>query len=158
MNLVPESDNSLSEVPQDPVVSGKWVVLALLAFGVSTTAFMWLFTYYSNKPFIPLRHALVKEFSRESSPNVQGGKDRGRGPVLLRIIMNVKFDPNQKSGTVPAEVNAMERRVAELAREHLDLTQYEKWVFILVHYNPESLPDRLERKREIQDIIAGRFE
>lgn len=149
--------NATSELPAESTISGKWVVLALLGFGIFTTSFMWLYTYYSNKPFIPMRHALVQEFSRESSPNVQGGKEKGRGPSMLRVIMNVKFNPNEKSGTVPQEVRAMERRVAELAREHLDLTEYEQWVFILVHYNPESTPDRFESKRPIAEIIENRL-
>jgi len=144
-------------MPPDATISGKWVVLALLGFGIFTTSFMWCYTYFSNKPFIPLRHALVQEFSRESSPNVQGGKERGRGPNMLRIILNVKFDPTAKTGTAPEEVKAMERRVAELAREHLDLKQYERWVFILVHYNPESVPDRFESKRDIAEIIENRL-
>jgi hypothetical protein len=146
-----------SDVASESTISGKWVVIALLTFGVFTTSFMWIYTYLSNKPYIPLRHALVQEFSRASSPNVQGGKERGRGPNLLRIILTVNFDPTQTTDGVPAQVAAMERRAAELAREHLDLKKYELWAFILVHYRPEMTPTRWESKREISEIIEGQL-
>jgi hypothetical protein len=146
-----------SEIPTDSTISGKWIVIALLSFGIFTTGFMWIYTYLSNKPFIPLRHALVQEFSRAAAPNVQGGKDRGRGPNMLRIIMNVEFDPSRKTDGVPAQVAAMEHRVADLARENLDLNQYDQWVFILVHYKPESIPSRLETKREMSEIIENKL-
>lgn len=151
----PETENA--EVANETTISGKWVVLALLSFGVFLTGFMWIYTYLSNKPFIPLRHAIVKEYTRASSPIVQGGKVRGRGPGILRILMNVEFDPTIKTDGVPAKVTAMEHRIAELAREHLDLSQYERWEFILVYYKPETIPLRWESKRDMSEILENRI-
>jgi hypothetical protein len=146
-----------SPITTEATISGKWVVLAILSFGVFLTGFMWIYTYLSNKPFIPLRHAIIKEYSRATSPIVQGGKERGRGASILRIVMNVEFDPTEKTDGVPLKVAGIERRVAELARENLDLKEYERWEFFLVYYPPEALPKRWESKRDISEIREDRF-
>lgn len=156
-NPSPTPENTNSEIATETTISGKWVVLAVLSFGIFLTGFMWIYTYLSNKPFIPLRHAIVQEYSRASAPNIQGGKERGRGPNKLRIILNVDFDPTQKDEGVPAKVAAMEHRVAELVQEHLDLKEYERWEFILVFYPPEATPKRLESKRDISEVVENLF-
>ena len=98
LNALMTSEPSPTTMPaEDQGVPGKYVVLAMLAFGICLTGFMWLYTYFNNQPFIPLRHALVQKFKRETSPRVEGGKERGRGPSKLRIVLTVKFDPLQET-------------------------------------------------------------
>ena len=139
--------------PRDSGVSGKYVVIAILAFGICTTGFMWVYTYFNNRPFIPLRHALVQRFSRETSPRVEGGKERGRGPNKLRIVLVVKFDPSLETPENQKLRSEMERDALALARQHLDLSVYEKWEFILIRYIPEGLPKRWESKRDMAEVL-----
>jgi hypothetical protein len=152
-----DAENIPSPITTESTISGKWVVLAMLSFAILLTGFMWIYTYLSNKPFIPLRHAIIKEYSRATSPIVQGGKERGRGSSILRIVMNVEFDPTEKTDGVPQKVAGIEHRVAELARENLDLKEYDRWEFFLVYYPPEALPKRWESKRDISEIREDRF-
>lgn len=140
---------AVSDPPSSGGVSGKLVVIALFAFGISTTSFLWFYTYLNNRPFIDLRHALYQEYGRECSPRVEGGQERGRGPYLLRVVINVDFDPTSKAADVVRKVTQMEERCQALARLHHDLAPYEKWAFILVYYQPEGLPKRYEILREM---------
>lgn len=148
------SETSPTATPADDQgVPGKYVVLAMLAFGVGLTGFMWLYTYFNNQPFIPLRHALVEKFKRETSPRVEGGKERGRGPSKLRIVLTVKFDPSQESPDNQKLRTGMERDTLVLANQHLDLSQYERWEFILIRYVAEAVPQRWESKREMSEVL-----
>ncbi len=149
-------DDSSTDPSRTPSISGKYVVLAMLGFGIFTTAFMWIYTYVNNKPFIPLRHALVQKFQRETSPRVEGGKERGRGPSKLRIVLTVQFDPSLATPEMKAQREEMEREALDLARQHLDLSQYERWEFILIRYTPEGLPKRWESKRDMADVRAAK--
>lgn len=155
--------SSESQAPNEPAegpvkatqISGKYVVLAMLGFGIFTTAFMWIYTYLNNKPFIPLRQALVQRFTRQAAPRVEGGKERGRGPNKLRIVLTVDFDPTQDTPEIKTRRESMEQEAIELARQHLDLSPYERWEFILIRYTPEGLPKRWERKRDISEIRSS---
>lgn len=141
--------------PDQPGIPGKYVVLAILAFGIFTTSFMWLYTYFNNRPFMPLRHALVQRFKRETSPRVEGGKERGRGPNKFRIVLTVDFDPSLDTPENKRLRSTMEQDAIALAKQHLDLSPYEKWEFILIRYTPEGLPKRWESKREMSDVLQG---
>lgn len=136
----------------EPGIPGKYVVMAMLAFGILTTGTMWLYTYFNNRPFIPLRHALVQRFKRETSPRVEGGKERGRGPSKLRIVLTVDFDPSLETPENQKLRSTMEQDALALAKQHLDLSPYEKWEFILIRYTPEGLPKRWESKREMSEV------
>lgn len=150
-------DESPLEVPRAASVPGKYVVLAMLGFGICATGFMWIYTYLSNRPFIPLRHALVQKFKRESSPRVEGGKERGRGPAKLRVVLAVRFDPTADTPEAKTQRETMERETITLAKQHLDISQYQAWEFILIRYSPEGLPKRWTSQRDIADIQAGRY-
>jgi hypothetical protein len=141
--------------PDQPGIPGKYVVLAILAFGIFTTSFMWLYTYFNNRPFMPLRHALVQRFKRETSPRVEGGKERGRGANKFRIVLTVDFDPSLDTPENRQLRSTMEQDAIALAKQHLDLSPYEKWEFILIRYTPEGLPKRWESKREMSDVLQG---
>ena len=139
----------------EPGIPGKYVVMAMLAFGIFTTSFMWLYTYFNNRPFIPLRHALVQRFTRETSPRVEGGKERGRGPSKLRIVLTVQFDPSLETPENQKLRSSMEQDALTLAKQHLDLSPYEKWEFILIRYTPEGVPKRWESKREMSEVTKS---
>ncbi len=137
---------------EEPGIPGKYVVIAMLTFAIMTTGTMWLYTYFNNRPFIPLRHALVQRFKRETSPRVEGGKERGRGPSRLRIVLTVDFDPSLETPENKQLRETMEQDAIALAKQHIDLSIYEKWEFILIRYTPEGLPKRWESKREMADV------
>jgi hypothetical protein len=146
----------MSTAPTEPIrepgIPGKYVVIAMLCFGICTTGFMWIYTYLNNRPFIPLRHALVQRFKRETSPRVEGGKERGRGASKLRIVLTVQFDPSLETPENQKLRSGMEQDAIALAKQHLDLTPYERWEFILIRYTPEGLPKRWESKRDMSEL------
>lgn len=152
-----ESQSSASNEPVESSIKsrsipGKYVVLAMLGFGIFTTGFMWIYTYLNNKPYIPLRHALVERFTRQTAPRVEGGRERGRGPNKLRIVLTVDFDPTLVTPEMKTRRETMEREAIDLARQHLDLSPYERWEFILIRYTPEGLPKRWESKRDMSEV------
>ena len=147
------SSEQPSPIEQERSISGKYVVMAILAFGIFTTGFMLVYTYLNNRPFIPLRHALVQRFSRETSPRVEGGKERGRGASKFRIVLTVQVDPSLETPENQKLRSTMEQDALALAKQHLDLSVYEKWEFILIRYTPEGLPKRWESKRDMAEVL-----
>lgn len=101
-------------------IRGQWVVLALILFGVSATAFLWLYTWFDTRPFQPLYHALSAEFDDAVPLQVKGGRPK-KGPPTLRIVMRSEFDPHQDEERFSRSVD----KVARLAARHQDLSRYE---------------------------------
>lgn len=123
----------------DKGVSGSRVVLAMFCFAGMVTGVLWYYTYLHRKPFIPLRISLAEVFGRERTIRVEGGRDK-QGPVTLRIVMNIDFDPQSDR----EKIASMRKQVLELAGENLDLTEYEIFEFNLVYLVPESEPLRYQ--------------
>ena len=75
-------------------VSGRWMVLGLIAFGVLTTGALWTYWNLHVGPFRPMQDALAVTFPH-SSPRVDGGQRKmHKGtPKVLRVVMRVDFDP-----------------------------------------------------------------
>jgi hypothetical protein len=102
--------------------SGRWVVLAMFAFGISATALLWLYWELHTQPFRALQQAIVHEFPG-SNPRVQGGQKKmhKHTPRVLQIVMRVDFDPVAGE----AESNQVAERIAELARRNHDVATYD---------------------------------
>ncbi len=105
-------------------ISGRFVVVVMLAFSVVVVAAMALYWEMYTRPFRPLQDAIAAEFP-ESGPRVIGGRHRSHepgSPASLRIIIQVDFDPNAD------EFRSMEtaQRLARLAAERVDLTEYDE--------------------------------
>jgi hypothetical protein len=144
-----------SEVAGDAAgVPGRWVVIAMFVFGLSATGFLWTYSKLHYAPFVPLQRALVAEFSRKAMPRVEGGRHRG-GPMILRVVMTVDFDPNSELEGIPERVRQMESRIIELARQHQDLSKYEDLEIYLVHRISDSELQRHEFKHKIAGLAAA---
>lgn len=95
-----------------------------------------MFVYWDQhtRPFRSLREAIGREF-RHSRPNVEGGRQKGRGPWTLRISMSVDFPPAEDSPRATEIVN----RVLELAHQHHDTTDVDKIEINLIQFVPQEL-------------------
>jgi hypothetical protein len=131
---------------QFKTISGRWVVVALLTFGVAATATLWIYSKMELAPFVPLLKALRAEFP-DSKAQVKGGRHK-REPPLLRIVMQVDYTPVETD----VRVQKMFQGVVALAKEHLDLSQYENFELYVVHYIPEKNPERILIQRKISEL------
>jgi hypothetical protein len=147
------SNSELESIPQGREVSGKWVVAAMFAFAIVLTGFLWKYTQMHRAPFLPLRSALTKEFTKAASPRVEGGRHR-RGPMTLRVVLNVDFDPSSKTDKTAKQVDQIASRIIELASQNLNLEPYEVIEIFLVQLVPEGTPQRLEIKLDQAEIRA----
>lgn len=138
--------NDPSQNVSFPTVSGRWVVLAMLGFGVIMTGAIWAFSKFELEPFQPLARAIKAEFP-ESHPHVKGGRPK-KLPPLLRIVMQVNFTPRETDDRVTHIVD----RVISLAKEHVDLAEYEKLEIHIVHYVPEKNPEHVTIERKMSEL------
>lgn len=128
-------------------------MLGMFVFGICATSFLWVYTYLHYAPFKELRQALIAEYSREAMPRVDGGKEKGRGPRMLRVVLSVDFDPEDKSPEAATKIASIEKRVGELAKQHVDLTGYEEMEVCLVHLIPEAIPKRHETRKPLKEMV-----
>src|SRR5260370_7154001 len=122
--------------PQFKTVSGRWVVIGMLAFGVLATGTLWIYSKLELAPFLPLRKALNDEFP-QSKPRVEGGRAKNQ-PPLLRVVMQVDFTPSE---TDP-RVMKMFERVVPLPNHHLNLSKFENFYLHLIPSIPHNNPVR----------------
>lgn len=118
-------------------ISGTKVVIGMLTVGVMATGLLFLYFELHTRPFRPLREALGREF-KHSRPNVEGGRLKGRGPMILRISMSVPFDPYVEE-TKATELNS---RVLDISRQYHDLETFEQVQINLIYFVPESAAKR----------------
>ena len=123
------------EPAPDRVVSGRWIVVVILGIGVVASAALWWYTELHRRPFRPLREAIAREFPR-SAPKVEGGQRKAhRGtPRILRITLQVEFDPNEDE----ARTRTMIAVLGRLAREYGQVDQYAVFEVHLVKFRPEQ--------------------
>jgi len=116
------------------VVSGRVVVIGMFAFGLATTACLWIFWDRHTEPFRAIESALAAEFVG-SRPDVQGGqrKMHKQSPRILRIVLRVAFDPEQDQ----QQAEQFAQRIADFVREHHDVTPYETIEMRLYQLVPE---------------------
>lgn len=129
---------------------GRTVVLGMIGFGVVMVFSMWLYWEMYTRPFRPLQTAINAEFPG-SSPRVVGGRHKshreGSAP-LLRIVVRVEFDPNTADEPV---LQQYVDRLHALAREHLDLSQYE---MLEIHLY-QRVPEDETRRRKFEIPLEG---
>ena len=119
----PPGPESAAPVGAGGGTGGRWVVLAMFAFGLLATGGMWLYWELHTRPFRPLQEAIVQAFPG-SNPRVQGGQAKmHKGtPRILRIVMRVDFDPVSQAD----RAQQVASQVAALARRHQDLSRYDR--------------------------------
>jgi len=132
--------------PQFKTVSGRWVVIGMLAFGILAAGTLWVYSKLELAPFLPLRKALQDEFP-QSKPRVEGGRPRNQ-PPLLRVVMHVDFTPSESD----PRVMTMFERIVALAKQHVNLAEFENFELHVVHYIPEKNPERILIERKISDL------
>jgi len=127
-------------------ISGRGMVLALLAFGVLTTSAMWVYWTLHVGPFRPFQDALAAAFPH-SSPRVDGGQRKmHKGtPKILRVVLRVEFDPVTESARGEEVVNVVE----QIARKHLDMDAYEELEVFLF----QGVPEQEVRQQEYMRIL-----
>jgi len=151
------SENSPPEIypPSDDTggISGRWVILGILLLAVAATAFEWNYMRLHRAPFIPLREAIAESFGRTSKVKIDGGRNK-RGPMTLRIVIDVPFDPTAESEK--AQSLEFLQRLEKLAVENVNLNEYEFIQIYLVLNVPEGTPKRLEHRRPVADLTAAK--
>ena len=122
------------------------MVIGMLAFGILTTGTLWVYSKLELAPFLPLRKALHDEFP-ESKPRVEGGRARNQ-PPLLRVVMQVDFAPAESD----PRVTRIFERVVALAKEHVNLGDFENFELHVVHYIPQKTPERILIERKVSEL------
>ncbi|HET6326373.1 MAG TPA: hypothetical protein VFG04_16990 [Planctomycetaceae bacterium] len=122
-------------------ISGRGMVLGMLAFGVLTTTSMWVYWTLHTGPFRPFQDALAAAFPH-SSPRVDGGQQKmHKGtPRILRVVMRVDFDPTADAARGEKVVDSIE----QIAGRYLDLSTYDE----LEVYLFEGVPEKDVRQQE----------
>ncbi len=136
---------------QQPRVNGRIVVLGMFAFGVVMTSALGLYWEFYTRPFRALQTAIDHEYPG-CTPRVIGGRHKSHktdNPSVLRVIVNVEFDP-----TVPdsAEAAAMVTHLGELAQHHVDLSDYETLDVHLLQRVPEQENRQQSFSRSVADL------
>ena len=139
--------SQFEEVPAPRTISGKWVVLALFAFGLLAVGVIWTYAVVELGPFEPLARALQAEFPG-SRPHVKGGTPRNK-PPLLRIILEVDFTPTADD----PRIITMTERVMALAKQHIQLSEYEDFELHFVRYVPESGVQRVTIEKKVKELF-----
>jgi len=130
-----EPSNRVAAKPKE--ISGSAVVIGMLTLGIAATALLFIYFELHTRPFRPLREAIGREF-RHSRPNVEGGRLKGRGPMILRISLSVPFDPTLDVEKA-AELNS---RILQMARQYHDLATFEQIQINLIRFVPEGTAKR----------------
>ena len=122
---------------KDREISGTTVVIGMITVGLMATGLLFLYFELHTRPFRPLREALGREF-KHSRPNVEGGRLKGRGPMILRMSLSVPFDPFVED----LKATELNRRVLEIAGQYHDLASFEQVQVNLIRFVPESTAKR----------------
>lgn len=128
------SPSQVSAPKRSAEISGRVLVLVLLALGITATALLYVYWEQQTRPFRPLREAIGREF-RHSRPNVEGGRPKGRGPWTLRVSLSVDFPPAEDTARATEVFN----RVIEIAKQHHDLGTIDRLEVNLIQFVPQEL-------------------
>ena len=102
----------------DPEISGKAVILCMMAFAMLMTGLMWSYWKWNLAPFLPLQQAIVAvEHFKDSRPVIEGGRAKGQknAPNTLRVTMKVDYNPQEET----QRVDLLETEILELAKTNL---------------------------------------
>lgn len=134
---------------------GRWTVVAMFGFAAMMVALLFIYWEMYTAPFRPLQYAIADAFP-ESSPRVVGGQHKSHKteyPPTLRVIIYVPvedFDPETE--TEKSEARAF--RLARLAFEHQDVSEYELIQIVLLQKIPESTNRRWKVTKTVDEWKA----
>jgi len=118
-----QTDKRDERTAEPPRISGRKVVAVMIGFGLLMVAALFIYWELYTGPFRPLQTAIAAEFPG-SRPGVVGGRHKFNqpgNPETLRIVIWVDFDGNAD----PEKAHGYSRRLAALANQYVDLSQYE---------------------------------
>jgi hypothetical protein len=142
------ASNNLSALDIGPVISGRWVVVAMFVFALTTTGTLYLYWYLHTGPFRPLQEVLAHEFEG-SHPLVQGGQEKVRkgSPKILRITLRVDFAPDDENND--ELVDKVVDRISQLADEYHGLAKYNTLEIHLIRLRAEKTTQQREIKIDL---------
>jgi len=145
------ADHPHSDHPHRPSARGRWLVAALLLFGITATASISLYWKLRLGPYSPYRQALKTAFP-EGGPVVEGGNLPGL-PRALRVQLTVGFSP--QAGDDRVETIANQVRDLVVARDQAQ--EYDTLLLDLRHPKPPGKPERLEVRRPLRasPVVPG---
>ncbi len=122
--------------------SGTQFVLGIFLFASVMAGGLGIYSYFHAKPFRPLQRAIHLAYPK-SYPRVEGGQQKMHRdtPRILRVTMRVPFDPEAMDER--PQVDTLVVRLAELARKHLDLSNFAVFEVHLVQMQPEQKAHKL---------------
>ena len=128
---------------------GRWLVAALLVFGLAATSGISLYWKLRLGPYSPYRQALKTAFP-EGGPVVEGGNLPGL-PRALRVQLTVGFSPQVGDDRVETIANQVRDLVVSLDQAK----QYDTLLLDLRHPKPPGKPERLEVKRPLKSAATA---
>jgi|688.fasta_scaffold732545_1 hypothetical protein len=135
--------------PHQASARGRWLVAALLLFGLTATASISLYWKLRLGPYSPYRQALKTAFP-EGGPVVEGGNLPGL-PHALRVQLTVGFSPQAGDDRVETIANQVRDLVAKLDQAG----EYDTLLLDLRHPKPPGKPERLEVRRTLKSPSAA---
>ncbi len=108
-------------------IAGKWLILGIALFAVAVTGTLFVYWKLHRGPFLAYQRAIAERYEG-SRPLVEGGRHKMHrgGPAVLRVVMEVEFDPNADENE--RTVDGIVDQLVELGRERLDtFDQYDRF-------------------------------
>lgn len=141
-------DSSVATPYSGREYSGKAVIVGIFLFATVMSSGLWIYWHFHTKPFLPLQLAIDQAFPK-SYPHVEGGQRRiHKGtPKILRVTLKVKFNP--EDATESDQVERIVDRLEELAKRHIDVTNYDVLEAHVVQVQPEHASRTATVTREI---------
>ncbi len=133
--------------PSSRRIKGRTIVISLLIFGLVMSGSLYVFQAINTYPFAETQQALAQKFPK-SRPRVEGGRLKGKeiNPLTFRVTLAVDFNPIENQ----SRIDALADQVLLVAREHLNLNEYE--VAELHFYQP--IPEQQILMRDLEIDLA----
>lgn len=130
-----QASSPAAAAPSHRPRTGPYVIAGMFLFAITVTTGLWTYWNLHTSPYRPLTDALGREFPG-SSPRVEGGKHgmHRNTPRVLRIVMRVTFDPHADDEQFAEQTDA----ILQLAREHVDMSEYDHCEMHLFQQLPEQ--------------------
>ncbi|QDU38143.1 hypothetical protein Mal4_24660 [Maioricimonas rarisocia] len=135
--------------PDEKTISGRWVVLGMLLFGILMTGSLAVYWELYTRPFRPAQEAIEATFPG-SQPRVVGGRYKSHkdgNPEVLRVVTRVDFDPSAD------EERSRERaaQLYEIVAANVDLDEYAVLEIHLYQLLPEDELRRWALKQPLEE-------
>ncbi|ODA31042.1 hypothetical protein A6X21_22895 [Planctopirus hydrillae] len=141
------SSNVSGEGISGKAVDGRYVVVAMIVFGLSVAVAVALFWNYQTKPFRILTLALGREFPA-SLPKVEGGLPK-KGPAILRIAIRVPFHPEEDN----AAFETFRDKVLATCVKHQNLKPFQDIELHVFYFPPKHVVVRRSVTMPVSEVL-----